>query len=191
MAVKGLKVGSLNTSDDVSGLVKIVPTSVTVGSGSGSVDSNGNVTFSGASSISLSNFVTSTYANYKIVSSISGSTNLVTNFKFRENTTDKSTNYYGASWYYRYDGTSGIAATRNNGTEAVIGATKSGGYCISEFLYTVPNTTDGFIVGQSWDDNSAGGWNFNYKCGATTITGASIIASTGTITGSIRIYGYN
>jgi hypothetical protein len=172
--------------DAAPGMKLIVPASVT----NGTVGATGAITFSGVSSVSLNNFISSSYSNYKIVSTITGSTNLTLGFKFRENVTDKSTNYYGASWYYRFDGTSGVAATRNNGSDAVIGATKSGGYCISEFLYTVPNTTDGIITGQSYDDNSTGGWNFTYKCGATAVTGASIIASTGNMTGTIRVYGF-
>ena len=53
------------------GLAKIVPTSVAVGSGTGSADSLGNVTFSGASSGSLNGCFTSTYDKYKILISSS------------------------------------------------------------------------------------------------------------------------
>lgn len=145
--------------------------------------------FSAQSAVNISNFTSATYLNYKVFFSISGSTNLQVNMRFRENVTDKATNYYGASWFYRYDSSSGIGAARNNGTEAVIGATKSGGYLVGEMLYTVPNTADGFIVGSSFDDNSVGGWTFAYKCGATNITGLSAIASTGNMTGQISVYG--
>ena len=148
--------------------------------------------FSGVASHSVSNFVSATYSNYKIVTRIAGSAGLVCNFKFRENVTDKSTNYYGASWFYRFDSTSGIGAARNNGTEAVIGATKSGGNCVSEFLYTVTSSgADGFILGSSFDDNSTGGWTFAYKCGATNITGFTLLASSGNITGEVSVYGFN
>ena len=148
--------------------------------------------FSAVASQSVSNFVTSTYTHYEVVAQIAGSTNLVCQFKFRENLTDKSTNYYGAGWYYRFNSTSGIDGARNNGTEAVIGATKSGGVCISKFLYSVQSSgADGIIVGQAYDDNSTGGLSFAYKCGATAITGFTLIASTGTITGNVSVYGYN
>jgi hypothetical protein len=83
MAVKGLKVGSLNTSDDVSGLVKVVPTSVAVGSGSGSASASGTVTFSGASSVTLNNVFSATYDTYQIiVSNLTGATNGNLYFRF-------------------------------------------------------------------------------------------------------------
>jgi hypothetical protein len=49
------------------GLAKIVPSSVAVGSGTGSSDTTGKVTFSGASTVSLNGVFTSSYRNYKII----------------------------------------------------------------------------------------------------------------------------
>ena len=49
-----------------SGLIKIIPSSVAVGSGTGSASASGTVTFSGASSVSLNGVFTSTYKNYRI-----------------------------------------------------------------------------------------------------------------------------
>jgi hypothetical protein len=49
------------------GLAKIVPTSVTVGSGSGSASALGTVTFSGCSSVSLNGVFSSAYNNYKVL----------------------------------------------------------------------------------------------------------------------------
>jgi hypothetical protein len=48
------------------GLTQVAPASVTVGSGSGSANTNGTVTFSGASSVSLNSVFTSTYDSYRI-----------------------------------------------------------------------------------------------------------------------------
>jgi hypothetical protein len=48
------------------GLAKMVPSSVSVGSGTGSADSLGNVTFTGASSVSLNNVFTTAYDSYRI-----------------------------------------------------------------------------------------------------------------------------
>ena len=56
------------------GLVDIAPSSVTVGSGSATVNSSGVVTFTGSSSVSLNGVFSSTYSNYKIVADFSGST---------------------------------------------------------------------------------------------------------------------
>jgi hypothetical protein len=49
------------------GLTQIIPTSVSVGSGSGTVSAGGAVTFSGATSISLNGAFTSTYQNYRLL----------------------------------------------------------------------------------------------------------------------------
>jgi hypothetical protein len=49
------------------GMRLIVPTSVAVGSGSGSVSTQGAVTFSGASSVSVNECFNSTYTAYKII----------------------------------------------------------------------------------------------------------------------------
>jgi hypothetical protein len=53
------------------GLVQIVPSSVTVASGSGSANGNGAVEFSGCSSISLNGIFSSSYDNYRILISAS------------------------------------------------------------------------------------------------------------------------
>ena len=103
MAVKGLKVGSLNSSDDVSGMVKIVPTSVAVGSGTGSANTLGTVTFSGATTISLNGCFNSTYSNYKLVinfESFSGTDNIFY-MRLRASGSDNTTSNYrytGNDW---------------------------------------------------------------------------------------------
>ena len=49
------------------GLTQIIPTSITVGSGTGSVSANGSITLTGATNISLINCFSSTYDNYKFI----------------------------------------------------------------------------------------------------------------------------
>lgn len=49
------------------GLVPVTPTSVAVGSGSATTSANGQVTFTGASSISLNGVFSATYDNYRII----------------------------------------------------------------------------------------------------------------------------
>lgn len=50
-----------------SGLVPIIPTSVTLGSGTSSINSSGMVTFSGASYVTLNNVFVSPYTRYRIL----------------------------------------------------------------------------------------------------------------------------
>jgi hypothetical protein len=149
-------------------------------------------TFSAVGSVNISNFTSSTYTHYKVVLHAAGSTNVGILFKFRENVTDKSTNYYGAHWRYTYAGVSAVVDTRDNGTDAVIVSTKSGGQSTAEFLFSVLDAgATGIIAGYAYDDFVVAGRSFAYKCGATNITGFSLITSTGTITGNVSIYGYN
>jgi hypothetical protein len=76
------------------GMRLIVPTSVAVNSGSGSVGTAGTITFSGASTISVNGCFTSTYDNYYIEIDFSvPSTGGDTGFRLRSSGTDKATNY--------------------------------------------------------------------------------------------------
>jgi len=59
------------------GLAKIVPSSVAVGSGTGSASTTGLVTFSGVSSVSLNDVFSATYQNYKIVFTSTSVTSVV------------------------------------------------------------------------------------------------------------------
>jgi len=56
-------IGTLNAM----GLKSVVPTSINVGSGSATVNANGLVTFTGASSVSLNGVFTSVYNSYRII----------------------------------------------------------------------------------------------------------------------------
>ena len=149
--------------------------------------------FTAQSAVNFSNFTTASYTHYRVLLSLYGSTGLNVNFRFRENVTDKATDYYGAGWYYRAASTSGINAARNNGTEAVIGATTTAtNYLTADFVFSKPVATRGQIIGVSFDSNSNGGNNFAYTgVSMTDVTGFSLIASTGNITGKASIYGIN
>lgn len=56
-----------------SGLVPIIPTSVSVGSGTGTVGANGLITFSGVSTLTLNGIFTSGYKNYRLAININNS----------------------------------------------------------------------------------------------------------------------
>jgi hypothetical protein len=77
------------------GLAKIVPSSVAVGSGTGSADSLGNVSFTGASSISVNGCFISTYKNYRVLISLSSSpANGNLNMRLRKAGTDATASDY-------------------------------------------------------------------------------------------------
>jgi hypothetical protein len=82
-------------ADNAPGMKLIVPSSVAVGSGSGSIATQGTVTFSGASSISLNGCFSSTYDNYQIVISIDANSAISDNYlRMRASGTDNSESQY-------------------------------------------------------------------------------------------------
>ena len=98
------------------GMKMVVPTSVAVGSGSGSVDTNGAVTFSGASSVSLNDCFSSTYQNYKIVMNLSAATSNDVQMRLRVSSTDAATNYNRRGLCVDSAGTVSNYGSANSGT---------------------------------------------------------------------------
>ena len=188
MTVKGLKLDSLNSSDDVPGLVKIVPTSVAVGSGSGSVDSNGNVTFSGASSISLNGCFSSTYDNYWIVWNVTNNSGTSTcTLRFRTSGTDYSTADAYGSGYGLGLGPTTITYNDSGATSFKLG---SGNFQSAGGGHILVARPSGRINYQHYMASNATATSYSGSCAATNFDGFSIITP-GTITGNIRVYGYS
>lgn len=171
------------------GLKLIIPSAVTVGTGTGSIGANGQVTFTGASSIAFNNVFSSTYDSYKIilnVTSSSGSPSI--RFRFRSGGTPNTATAYA------YGHTKNAYTTSNSA---------DGGYTTSFAwaYYGVTPTTGSFdvhapflnqytgMVGQL--QTSADFWSAGYKHTVTaSYDGFEFYPDSGTITGLIQIYGY-
>jgi hypothetical protein len=170
-------------------------------SGSSGLTKVASNTFSAVSSVSLPNSTfTSTYTNYKvifIVSTSSGSP--VMTGRYRASGSDNTTsNYYNAVSIARVDGSAASQGNSSAGTSYNLGYMSSGTpgtYGITLDFLSPQATAKKQIAGGGFGYNSGqdafaaysiGGW-FN----ATTAFDAfSLIASTGTITGSYFVYGY-
>jgi hypothetical protein len=188
------RVSNATAANAVAGLHILTPSSATVGSGTGSVSGQGSVTFSGASSVSLNGVLTNTYDTYRVVfnitnKSVSGS-NL--NFRARINGSDhtSSTHYYGsigalynATAYYGLSGGAasswGILSTGSPKGELTIYSRASSVFNLSGVLTDNSNYT-GFIYGGSLNDTFS-----------APADGFTFFVSSGTISGTIRVYGYN
>ena len=175
------------------GLVQIVPTSVAVGSGSGSADANGAVTFSGASSISLNGCFSSSYDTYRIIGSFQGTANGALNLRLRASGTDTTTGYYGNNIYMLYTSTAVNGGASNNLTNIGISSVVSTANARSVLIFDAGNpnlaqfTT---INAQSFQADSyftTGGWKAD---NLTQYDGFTLYPASGTITGTIRVYGY-
>jgi hypothetical protein len=176
-------------ADAQPGMKMIVPTSISVGSGSGSVNSNGTITFSGASSVTLNGIFSSTYDNYLFtVSNGSGTAAVGINFKLGST----ATGYYSKIFYGAYNDNivNGLGYS-NTTTWENFGNCSSNAISINATIYNPflsKSTTFTSVAPQAVTTGSyvtGGGWVNN----TTSYTDATFLPSSGTISGTARIYG--
>lgn len=170
------------------GLVPVVPTSVSVSSGTASVSSN-TTTFTGVGSISLNGIFSSTYTHYRLIISAYQSTQNPAIYRFRNNSGDVS----GALYYFQE-----LYASSTS-----VGASGFTGQTTGRFGYFIANTWSTQVIditdpattvvtqftaqqgrSQPTSVQTVGGYN-----DASIFSGLSLIAN-GTLTGSIQIFGY-
>jgi hypothetical protein len=181
------------------GLIPIRPTSVAVATGTASVNALGEVSFTGATSLSLNGVFTTAYKNYRLllhVPSTAGAAGIVS-FRYRAAGVDNSTASYTQSmWIVRSNGVSlhnsggGIlsfsyvtfVASTNNfvSTAADIFAPA---LATSTSMTTQANGSDG-----TSSFGSTGAMIFG---GTNVFDGLTIFTTAGNITGTIQILGYN
>jgi hypothetical protein len=175
------------------GLAKIVPSSVAVGSGTGSADSFGTVTFTGCSSVSLNDVFSATYTNYRIIARFSYSVSSSISLRLRVSNADAS----GAN-YARYGIVTG--ASSNNArinsaseTSAILAqpANPNSGFVIGEILSPQIAVTT-FMNFSNYEedkrDYTIQSSNHNLQ---TSYTGFTLFPSSGNMTGTINVLGYN
>jgi hypothetical protein len=176
------------------GLAKIVPSSVAVGSGSGSASALGTVTFSGASSVSLNGCFSSAYENYRIVinvTSASGTGDRI-RFQLRASGTNTATNYASNGFYWQLNG--GASGLEGNQSQYIVMGYSSGtswthnvSDIISPFL-SAPTGTIGLTVrGDAYAVTSAGLQSDSTSFDGFTISPLNAV----NITGTVRVLGYN
>jgi hypothetical protein len=181
--------------DSELGLSLITPTSVVVTTGTSSIGASGGVSFTNANNISFNGVFNSTYDTYKIVynfNAIGGSTEI--QFRFRETSTDFTSNWYGSGLLVDYTGGTSSSRTRNNGSTGSIGNAGTGdsNSVVGEFIAQRQlGGTVGKILGLQYNSISTGPVFFGYQChGMTNITGFTLIGASVNITGTVKIYGY-
>jgi len=193
-----MAIGRINatlTGVQPGGLAKIVPTSVAVGSGSGSVDSNGNVTFSGASSISLNGIFSSAYQNYKILFESVASAQQDVWGRMRVNGTDLSSGVYGIASLNVSNSTVANLYSPSGYTQTSVyfGNTFSAAKFVSSIEFFRPNQADNTQLLWQGSTMSTNPWSFH---GANSVNNTTVYdsftfwAGTGTFTGTVRVYGY-
>ncbi len=173
------------------GMVRIIPGSISNTSGTSSVSSNGLVTYTNVGTISLDNVFTSTYDVYRII--INGSTHSTTSnllLRYRYGSADDSQNVYYLQYsQIRQDGASDIGAF--NPTTGFVVAV--GGSGVDPFV--VVDRQNARVTGYAFNQSSNGSFGHRSFSGKhnnmnQTYHGFTLQASTGTMSGTVSVYGY-
>lgn len=179
-------------ADNIAGMKLVVPTSVAVGSGSGSISTQGTVSFSGASSVSLNGCFSSTYDNYRVIV-IGSSTAGSTTFRFRTSGTDNS----AASYQRQYlDATStSVAGNRVTAQTSIssmeLQQTANASVLVMDIHSPFLSQPTGLMnMTNLMTTNIYVNLLSGAHTGNTSFDGFSIIQSSGTISGTINVYGY-
>lgn len=177
------------------GLVKVIPTSVTSSSGTAAtIATNGTVTVSGNSVVNVNGAFTSLYARYRIHFEVYGSGTVNATMRLRASGTDSATGYYISGLYTTFSSTAvnGYAATNaTNVSVAQYGNTSAyphGGSVEIAFPQLAQNTSMAIQILDPY-----AGQQYQFSCFhivASSYDGFSLTAASGTMTGSIRVYGY-
>jgi hypothetical protein len=193
------KVFSTNTAlatDSEVALIPVTPTSIVTTGGSGSISTSGTVSFTSASAISLNDVFSATYNRYKIVINQSGTsvTSGQLQMRLRVFGSDNSSAQY-RSEYMGGDSTT-VYAGRSTGLSFwFIGRILNDHRTWCE-LDIINPFTSGFrpTTWNNYNDVIAGNISMVTTTGAldvtTSYTGFTIIAETGTMAGTISVYGY-
>lgn len=180
------------------GLKNVVPTSVTVGSGSATINANGFVTFTGASSISLNGVFSSTYTNYMVnLVETSASVQDATIWgRLRNAGTDLATSYYEGGTLQ--SGATLTAINNLNISQWDMGKTHSAtepnahaSLRCAFFQPYLPRPTTFYTESTSWNGSLMISYRFSgFNTALTSYDSISFIPSSGTYGGTVQIFGY-
>ena len=172
-----------------SGLIKIVPASVTVGSGNGSVDATGKITFSSVSDIKITSVFNSNYDNYQIVINLTAAASGNIFLRLMQGTTASSTNYSGSYFYTSSAGAPGYGATNTTAFDSSASSINDHAYCnlSNPFLTRTTVFTCTALQGNIYTFINNGVHSLT-----NSYDGLQLFPAAGSsITGTARIYGYN
>jgi hypothetical protein len=148
--------------------------------------------FSGVSSTSFSNLLSSTYEYYRLVINVVSSASAANmNLRFRENTTDKAASYYGGGYSVQFNGTLSAFNLQNNSAQLQLSLINASANGITLDIFR-PDATQGQIFGNAYGRNQDAWIAFGgQNASMSNFTGLTLLPSTGTITGNATLYGYN
>lgn len=180
------------------GLTQVIPTSVAVGSGSGSVGANGAVTFSGVTSVAIDGCFTSNFDFYKAViiinEKLTSTAQIV--FKLRASGSTISTGYryqsvrtYGASAIETYPSSLSTTEVISPGS---VGTGQMGHWNWEIYNPALATRTNYIAQWYGFDNtNSPQGLTQGEETASSVRDGFVLSIGAGTMSGKIKIYGYN
>jgi hypothetical protein len=179
------------------GLVQITPTSIAATGGSGSISATGAVSFTTCTAISLNGCFNSTYDNYKIILEGTRSTSNAIYMRYRASGVDTPTSgsIHGNA-YIRNTGSSAAVSViaSNSDYFDFLGAADSQSYFLDMSVndpFTTNNTLSiTNIVNGLYSTVQLVGTHWGRMPNSTTYDGITFYTSTGTMSGTIRVYGY-
>lgn len=180
------------------GLVPIVPPTVNVSGGSATANTLGVVSFTSATSISLNGCFTAGYTNYLLIFDYETSVNAANGVRLRSAGADDTSSNYVVGRTYQDDNTGGF---QNTGGQSAWGTTPTGSVrqFVAEMLITRPfqvAPTGGRHIGIVAATKSSGA-KMSSQIGnhlhqaSTSFDGITIYPTTGTMTGTVQVLGYN
>ena len=188
--------GEIDILDAPTGLKLIVPSSISVGSGTGSVSATGTITLSGVSSVSINNCFSSAYDNYEIVVNVSGSAFQTGTIRLRVAGADDSSSVYDYCGQYQSSASTvwqnvGAAQSQTSWLGFNYGTNGLGYNRINIYNPFSANRTLFFAETHEPGTSSLTVTRNGQFRGTTSFTGISFTQSGGsTFTGSIQVYGY-
>ena len=170
-------------------LTLITPTSIDATGGSGSILSSGAVSFTSASAISLNGVFTSTYTDYLIKCNLTLSGSTTARFRMRLAGTDATGSNYTTQYLYGNGATAGAGNTTE--TIGYLAVVDSSGRTTVDFNLYNPNLAVNTFSNSKFTTNAMSVGMCGVSHGvATAYDSITILPGTGTITGSLSIYGY-
>jgi len=147
-------------------------------------------TFSAVSNFSVNSCFSATYNNYLIIGSTLTNALRDVGFRLRASATDSTTGYYGKE-LQNYAGAPVSKSNASAGFYQVANTTDQG-------LVTVTIQNPFAAVKTSWFSNGIAGGGGTFFCNQTSNThdvassydGFSLVPTTGTMTGTLTVYGY-
>jgi hypothetical protein len=172
-----------------SGLTLIIPSTISNTNGSASIATNGTVSFSAASSVSLNDVFNSTYTNYKILLRTLHSTTSGLQMRLRVGGSDLSSSVYQYETFL--SGTGGI--TNYTTWNTTYSASLSSICSLDIFTpFTTEKTLMFANITSEFSATDVGGYVQTCTVNNTTsYTGFTLLTTSGTVTGEVSVYGYN